>query len=85
VDATLADGSTTIFDYFVGAVQWEGEERELFILAGEGGPLLGMALIHGCDLHIEMVSGGVSRSPHARMWVDRSQGHSSSFRPEMTS
>ena len=65
-DVILADGSVTTFDYFAGWVEWEGEVREINVLSSEGGPLLGMALVHGCDLHIEMISGGrvtiVSRS-----------------------
>jgi clan AA aspartic protease len=57
-EATLDDGSTTTFDSFVGTVLWLGEEREVIVLSADGGPLLGMALVHGCDLNIEMISGG---------------------------
>lgn len=57
-DATLADGTSTTLDYYKGSVMWDGEERKVFVLAADGGPLLGMALVHGCDLHIEMIAGG---------------------------
>lgn len=65
VEATLADGSVTTFDYYAGSVVWDGEVREIFVLSADGGPLLGMALVHGCDLHIEMFRGGRVRIvPH---------------------
>lgn len=56
--ATLADGTVTGFALYQGTVQWDGAPRSIQALEADGGPLVGMALLAGCDLFIEAVPGG---------------------------
>ena len=56
--ATLADGSEATFPSYGATVLWDG--RPLPIEADEANttPLVGMALLDGCDLSVEVVDGG---------------------------
>ena len=56
--AVLGDGSETLMDMFLGAVQWEGQLREGTVLAAEGTPLVGMALLAGSRLCLDLIEGG---------------------------
>lgn len=38
---------------------WDGQERQVEVLAVEGPPLLGMTLIDGHDLRLQAVEGGL--------------------------
>lgn len=58
MDFGLADGSAEEFDLFVGHVEWDGRWRETVIAAAEGGPLVGMELMHGYHLGIDVIDGG---------------------------
>lgn len=58
MDFGLADGSNEEFDLFIGHVEWNGRWREAVIAAAEGGPLLGMELMQGCHLAIDVIDGG---------------------------
>ncbi len=59
---TLADGSAVRFDYHEGRVLWHGgEERAVVVLAADGDPLVGMALLRGSRLTIDAVPGGLVR------------------------
>ena len=42
---TLADGTEIQFDYHEGQVPWHGHERPVAVIAAEGQPLVGMALL----------------------------------------
>lgn len=44
---TLADGSEVQFDYHEGRVLWHGVVRAVAVIAAEGQPLVGMALLRG--------------------------------------
>ena len=62
--ATLADGTTFVTATYEAMVVWDGQLRPITVMAAEGGPLLGMALLHGYHLGLDVVSGGtVSISP----------------------
>lgn len=54
----LADGSVDLFDAYDAAVLWDGQPRRVEADAVEGSPLLGMALLQGHALRIEVVAGG---------------------------
>lgn len=56
--ATLADGSAVALDVYSAAVSWNGRSRHILVLESEGGPLLGMSLLHGHKLTIEVLDGG---------------------------
>ncbi len=59
---TLADGSAVRFDYHEGRVLWHGgEERAVVVLAADGDPLVGMALLRGSRLTIAAAPGGAVR------------------------
>lgn len=57
--AVLADGRAVETRYHRGRVLWHGqEERTVQVLSAEGGPLVGMSLLRGSLLTIEVVPGG---------------------------
>lgn len=57
----LADGSEGRFDYHLGRVPWHGAEREVIVIASDGDPLVGMALLSGSRLTVDAVPGGAVR------------------------
>ena len=56
--ATLADGRTTSLDWFEASVEWHGELREAAVIQAEGDVLLGMGLLEGSRVTLEVVDGG---------------------------
>ncbi len=57
--ATLADGSQIVLDMYLARMLWhEGREREVLILQAEGGPLVGMELLHSNRVVINVVDEG---------------------------
>ena len=56
---TLGDGNNVAFNVHVVTALWDGQEREVFVLAAEGGPLVGMSLLYGFRLTVDVVDGGV--------------------------
>ncbi|HVS34405.1 MAG TPA: clan AA aspartic protease [Gemmataceae bacterium] len=54
----LADGSVLPFDVYVATVDWDGQPRSVEVEAADAQPLLGMALLQGSELRIEVVPGG---------------------------
>lgn len=59
IDARLGDGRAVEFDMFAGAVVWEGQVREGIVLAAYGSPLVGMALLRGSRVMLEVEDGGL--------------------------
>ena len=55
---SLADGSERLFDYYSASVIWDNEVIVIPVNAMDSEPLVGMALLEGYDLHIEVVEGG---------------------------
>ncbi len=55
---TLADGSEVPFDTYQVTVLWEGQMREVFADEADTTPLVGMLLLDGCDLSIQVRNGG---------------------------
>jgi clan AA aspartic protease len=58
VGGTLADGSEAQVDYYEGRVLWLGQRREVIAIAAEGQPLIGMELLLGSRLVVEVTPGG---------------------------
>ena len=55
---TLADGSSPICDVYEGRIVWDGQTRLIEIESAETQPLVGMEMMEGYDLHIEVFAGG---------------------------
>lgn len=56
--AALGDGKEVELDLFIASVQWEQERREVLVLSASGGILLGMAMLAGSRLVLEVEAGG---------------------------
>ena len=54
----LADGSETVFDVYEGRLIWHQHERRLRVDQAETEPLIGMALLEGSELNIQVRDGG---------------------------
>jgi clan AA aspartic protease len=54
----LADGSTGLFDVYRATVVWDGNLRVVDVEAGDADPLLGMAMLEGHELRMQVVDGG---------------------------
>jgi clan AA aspartic protease len=55
----LGNGQTVDLDMFTGTVLWKGQVREGLVLAAEGMPLVGMALLKGSRVCLEVTDGGL--------------------------
>lgn len=56
--AILANGTEDIFDIYGATVLWDGQPRYVETDAVDTTPLVGMALLNGYDLHIQVKDGG---------------------------
>ena len=56
--AILANGTEDIFDIYGVTVLWDGQPRYIETDAVDTTPLVGMALLNGYDLHIQVMDGG---------------------------
>lgn len=56
--ALLADGTETVFDIYDGTVVWDGQPRRVAIDRADTDPLLGMRMLHGYELKVQVVNGG---------------------------
>jgi clan AA aspartic protease len=52
--AALGDGSVVDIDVFEGAVVWDSQEREVVVLATESIPLVGMSMLSGYRLMLDV-------------------------------
>ncbi len=55
---TLGDGSEVIFDMYTATVIWDGQTQVIDVAASEAEPLVGMSLLSGFKVQIEVVEGG---------------------------
>jgi clan AA aspartic protease len=55
---TLADGTKGLFPIYRAIISWHGQPRATFVSAVESHPLLGMGVLHGCELAMQIVEGG---------------------------
>lgn len=61
VFSTLADGTTrTVLTYFA-SVEWDGIPVLIEVVGGDADPLVGMALLEGYNLSMDVVEGGAVR------------------------
>ncbi|SRR6266545_3014836 len=56
--ATLGDGSAVILDAFLATVSWHEHDRDVLVLEAEGGAVVGMSLLRGSRLSMEVVEDG---------------------------
>jgi clan AA aspartic protease len=56
--ATLGDGNEVKMDLFLAGVVWEEEPFEVLVLAAEGGVLLGMAMLAGSRVTLDVEDDG---------------------------
>ena len=56
--AALADGSVVSFDVYQAVIDWDGQARTIQVDEADTTPLLGMAMLDGHDLHLEVAAGG---------------------------
>jgi clan AA aspartic protease len=56
---TLGDGSKTLFDLYAATIIWDGQYREIDVTESETEPLIGMALLYGYKLEIDVIEGGI--------------------------
>ena len=52
--ATLADGSTCVFQVYVGKVIWDGKVRRILVDEANADPLIGMRLLRGHELKMQV-------------------------------
>lgn len=54
----LGDGSASALRQFEGTVDWDGQMRDVLVLEADGDPLIGMALLYGSRMTLDIVDGG---------------------------
>jgi clan AA aspartic protease len=54
----LADGTECTFDVYAATVLWDGEERRISIDEADADPLVGMKLMAGYELKVQVRPGG---------------------------
>ena len=59
VEVTLADGTTQLCDEYLGTVFWNEQARTVEIDAANTTPLVGMELLRGHRLSIDVIESGV--------------------------
>lgn len=57
--AMLADGSISTFGVYGATVVWAKRRRQITVAALDSNPLVGMALLEGYELNVEVRSGGL--------------------------
>jgi predicted aspartyl protease len=55
---TLADGSRCVFPAYTGKLFWDGKLRSILVDEAEGDPLVGMRLLRGYELRIQVRARG---------------------------
>ena len=56
--ALLADGNDSVFDIYEATVMWDGTARRVSVDEVDVMPLVGMALLYGYELTMQIVEGG---------------------------
>ena len=54
----LGDENRVVLKRYIAKVLWHGVERDVYVLQAEGGPLIGMSLLYGSRLILDVVAGG---------------------------
>jgi clan AA aspartic protease len=58
LECEMADGRVVAMESFLTVVLWDGTPRDVLVLAAVGQPLLGMSLLYGSRISIDVVSAG---------------------------
>ena len=58
MQVVLGDGQAADLDMFTGTVVWDGQLREGIVLAVDGTPLVGMALLAGSRVCLDVTDDG---------------------------
>ena len=56
--AALADGSSAILNVYLGNVVWHGRPHEVVVARAEGAPLVGMSLLRGSRMTMDVIDNG---------------------------
>ncbi len=56
--ATLGDGSEALFDMYTANIIWDGDYQEIDIAESETEPLIGMGLLYGYRLQVDIIEKG---------------------------
>ena len=56
--AALGDGNIVVLDMYLAKVLWHGQEQDVLALQADGGPLIGMSLLYGSRLVLEVIDNG---------------------------
>lgn len=56
--ALVGDGSHQAFDLFAAVVEWDGEHRLVQVTSTETEPLLGIGMIYGHEIRIQVIEDG---------------------------
>ena len=56
--ATLGDGKAVVLDAYFATVTWHGQARDVLVLQAEGGALVGMSLLYGSRVSMEVIDDG---------------------------
>ncbi len=54
----LANGTDDLCDIYTATVIWDGRARHILVESADTDPLVGMALLYGHDVHMQVVEGG---------------------------
>jgi clan AA aspartic protease len=54
----LADGNVDVFDVYTATVLWDGQPRAVEVEDADTDPLVGMSLLDGYSLRIDILNGG---------------------------
>ena len=54
----LADGSDSLFDIYEATVTWDGRPRRIAVDEADCAPLVGMSLLYGYELTVQVLDGG---------------------------
>ena len=54
----LGDENRVVLKRYVAKVLWHGAERNVYVLQAEGGPLIGMSLLYGSRLILDVITDG---------------------------
>src|SRR5690242_387507 len=57
----LGDGNRVEFDVYLATILWDGRERDVAVLASEGGALIGMKMLRGYRVFLNVIDGGEVR------------------------
>ncbi len=56
--AVLGDGSEVTFDIHEAVILWDGRPRRIAVDVADTEPLLGMGLLYGHELNLQVIEGG---------------------------